>query len=313
MQESPGQCRCLRGSSRPLLLPSGGWRETRTSGLFHFIYSLHIRTHKEQDAPVPHILESLCLRESNWHEDQNSNPASSAIAVQSRGARQPSHRVVLRINEMLYITHLAQRPTHSKCSTMRGKVAAKHSLTKPGAAPTPSLLLSKSYYTLCVRKKARYCVLHSPWPSSGPRRLHCRWRGQEGVWLLLQEGGRGASGSKVPWGQAAADSHKWHLDWGGRDKRGDCPCLPETGPSLIITAAIFHHPGLPQMWQPARSQNPLPRQEHVETLLPAQRSSELCSGLFHKRQSATAEDMGGWRRINNCVFNAAGQKNTFDI
>ena len=145
MQEFPGQCRCLRGSSRPLLLPSGGWGETRTSGLFHFIYSLHIRTHKEQDPPLPHILQSLSLRESNKHEDQGSNPASSAIAVQSRGAQQPSHRVILRINEMLHITHLAQRPTYSKCSTMRGKEPAKHSLTKLGAAPIPSLLLSKSY------------------------------------------------------------------------------------------------------------------------------------------------------------------------
>lgn len=81
--------------------------------------------------------------------------------------------------------------------------------------------------------------------------FYCRWGGQEGGWLLLQEGGRGASGHKVPWGQVAADSHKWYLDRGEGNRRGACPCLPETDSSRIISAAIFHHPVLPQMWQPA--------------------------------------------------------------
>lgn len=70
---------------------------------------------------------------------------------------------------------------------------------------------------------------------------------------LTSVGGKGASGSRVPGGQAAADSHKWYLDRGGRNRRGACPCLPETGSALITSAATFHHSGLPRMWRPTCS------------------------------------------------------------
>lgn len=130
-------------------------------------------------------------------------------------------------------------------------------LTGPGTSFNPFILTFKVLYTLWVRKKLASGSCPSCDHQGALEDFYCRWRGREAVGLLLQEGQRGASGSKVPWGQAAADSRKWYLDPGGRNERGACVCLPETGSSLSNSAAVFHHPGLPQMWWPACPQSNL--------------------------------------------------------
>lgn len=96
----------------------------------------------------------------------------------------------------------------------------------------------------CMRKELA-ALLHSPCNIQvSLQDSECRWKSKEGDWFLLPDGRRGAFGSKVPQGQMAADSHRWYLARGGGNKRG--ACLPETGSSLIITAAIFHHQASPR-------------------------------------------------------------------
>ena len=127
---------------------------------------------------------------------------------------------------------------------------------------------------------------------------------------LPSRGGEAASGSTVPGGQVAADSHKWYLDGGGRNKRGAWPCLPETGSSLISAAAIFHHPASPRCGNRQALTDPSHPRNALGPCCPPTPHSR--KGSSHEADSTSREKIGG-RRIHDCFLMHPGEKSTFDI
>lgn len=276
----PGNGRVLRAMKVPQRL---FW----ITALFHFpcnrkqTQTLYTQTHKEQVPLIPHSLESLFIRESNTAQSPGRKSCFLCLICIVQRSTKPSQSIFLGINEMVHIMPLAQRPTQSKRSTVGGKALAKRLSDATRSSSDPFIVLFKVLWTFCIRKKpaARGPALPETIKSS-PRSLHCRWRGQEGVWLLLQEGGGGASGSKVPWGQVAADSHKWHLDRGGRNKRS-LPLPPGNGLLSHHHSCHLSSPRPPPDVAANSLTESSPTPGHVKTSLPAQHSS----GPMYNRRS----------------------------
>lgn len=165
--------------------------------------------------------------------------------------------------------HSAERPDTASVNPAE-KGEPRCSLARPGSSSQPFRVTVKALHRFCIRRK-RAAV----WPPRGPRRPW-GWRSRRGV-ALTSRGGRGASGSNIPGGPVAADSHKWHLDGGGRNKRSlalppgnaprSSPQLPPfiTQPPPDVATEGSHgtppKPGAPRALLPARHSWELSPQE----------------------------------------------------